>query len=658
MTKRTIETVCSRDCYDTCFLRAQVDDYGKVVSIKGDPVNPVTQGFLCPRGAKDHERLVKNRVLHPYIRKGSKPGRPFQSLAWEDALAIFTEKLRYVLKDHGSEAILHLEYAGNVGLLTRYFPLRFWNAIGATKTDYSICSKSGHEALTLHYGSSYGIQPEKLAEQRLNVYWGFNPAVSSPHTWRLSKKAREKNDALIVVVDPRKSRSAELADIWLAPKPGSDVVLVFGLFRFLIENEYVDLDFIKKWTKGFDQLKGEAMRWTPKKVKAATGVEWRLIEKLGEAYGELKPSTTMIGLGFQKSLQGAEAVRAVALLPALVGLHRGFFYSNYRAYQVDLSYLTGESLTRQKTRTVSQVALSPLIEQGEFKFIHIFNMNPVLTLPGQSAFRKGLTRSDVFVVVHETHWSETTDYADLVLPAPTFLEKEDLVIPSSHHYVRLSKKCIEPHGESRDEVWLMRELARRMELEEEWINEDSWKAVETALENSLENGNFSNLLEGRILKLQSKPLQEYQTPSGKIEIYSSLAKRHRLSPLPVYTPLKLKKGDFVLLNSALPNYTHTQFQEVYGPIPAVVLMHPEDAESNEIQEGDVVTMSNEHGRVEVKVQISSSLQPDVLWSPRQFVGLKGEPQNSLTPWQPQQIGKGSVFNSTIVRITKGKRRAR
>ncbi|MFX1563995.1 MAG: molybdopterin-dependent oxidoreductase, partial [Promethearchaeota archaeon] len=397
MAKKIIETVCPRDCYDTCFLKVQVDDKENAVSVKGDQANPVTQGFLCPRGAKDHVRATQNRVLQPCVRKGSKPGRTFQALAWEDALEIFTEKLHRTLKDYGPKAILRLDYAGNGGLLAWYFPLRFWNAIGATRTDYSLCSKSGHEALQLHYGSSDGIQPEKLVEQQLIVFWGFNPAVSSPHMWRLSQIAREKNDALIAVIDPRKSRSAEQADIWLAPKPGSDIILSFGLAKFLIDNKYVDLEFIKKWTTGFNQLKSEVMKWTPKKVESVTGVEWQSIERLGEVYGRLKPSSTMIGLGFQKSHQGAEAVRAISLLPALVGLHRGFFYSNSRAYQVDLPYLTGERFTRKKTHIVSQVALGPLIEQGEFKFIFIFNMNPALTLPGQSSFRKGLSRSDVFV---------------------------------------------------------------------------------------------------------------------------------------------------------------------------------------------------------------------------------------------------------------------
>lgn len=153
---------------------------------------------------------------------------------------------------------MHLEYAGNVGLLTWYFPQRLWNAIGATKTDYSICSKSGHEAISLHYGLSYGLPPDELDRMKLIVYWGFNASVSSPHLWRLSMKV--KKGAIIAVVDPRRSESAKEADIWLSPRPRSDVALVYGLSRYLIEHNYVDLEFIKKWTRGYDLFRKEVMK--------------------------------------------------------------------------------------------------------------------------------------------------------------------------------------------------------------------------------------------------------------------------------------------------------------------------------------------------------------------------------------------------------------
>lgn len=338
-----VEVICPRDCYDTCSLIFNIDDSGRLKSVKGDPRHPITQGFTCPRGVGDLKRVYENRILYPHVRTRRKPGRDFKRVRWREALDLIAEKLRQVLRDYGPEAVLHLEYAGNMGLLTWYFPQRFWNAIGASKTDYSVCSKSGHEALSLHYGSSYGVQPDRLPEMKLIVYWGFNAVVSAPHIWALSVKTRRKGGR-IAAVDSRRSETARSADIWLCPKPGSDVALAFGVAKYLIEHGYVDLDFIKKWTYGYEEYKREVLKWTSKRVEKATGVEWSKVEELGEAYGRLKPSVTMMGFGLQKSAYGAESVRAVSLIPALLGLRRGFYYSNSRGYGVDISYLTGEKL--------------------------------------------------------------------------------------------------------------------------------------------------------------------------------------------------------------------------------------------------------------------------------------------------------------------------
>jgi len=648
---REIKTVCPRDCYDTCSLIVLVNDENKIVSIRGDKENPITQGFICARAAKDPERIYINRILYPYIRKGKKPKRSFEKVSWEKALDLVVSKLKEVLANYGSEYVLHLEYTGNQGLLTRYFSQRIWYAIGATRTDDSLCSRSGHEALFLHYGSSYGIQPEELPEMKLIVFWGFNALVSAPHLWSLSLKARRK-EAVIVTIDPRRSETAKLSDIWLKIKPSSDVALAYGIARYLIEHNYVDLEFIEKWTYGYEEFKREVMKWTPSKVERVTGVKWSLIEKVGELYGKMRPSATMIGIGLQKNLYGAESVRAVSLIPALLGFHRGFYYSNSKGWLVDIAYLTGEKLTNKNCKVVSQVALSEHVERGEFKFIFIYNMNPALTIPNQRAFRKGLLRDDVFVVVYDTHWTETANYADVVLPAPTYLEKNDLVISYSHRYVRISKKIIEPLGESRNEIWLMRELAERLGLKEAWIFEEPWEALRKSLKNAFESGSFEDLIEGKTLKLKYRPRNEYQTLTGKIEFYSIKAEKLRLNPLPKQYPLELKDGEFILLNSSTSKYTHTQFREVYGPIPPIVVINSEDARLINVKEGDVVDLFNEYGRVRVKIVVDDFIQRGVLWSPRQLIGLNGEPQNSLIPSVTQKLGGGPIFNSSIVKIAK------
>jgi anaerobic selenocysteine-containing dehydrogenase len=591
-----------------------------------------------------------HRINQPIIRTRFEQDAKSESCSWEQALVKVTERLERVLQKEGPEAVLHIEYAGNIGLLTWYLPQRLWYALGATATDYTICSASGHKALGLHYGASHGIQPEILQSQQLIVFWGFNALVSSPHMWNLAVKARNNQRAKIVVIDPRQSKSAKQADLWLTPRPSSDVALALGLCNFLIQQNYLDLTFIEQWTQGFDHLKGFVKSWTGTRVEKETGIPQNLFEEFGTLYGTTDTSVIMIGIGVQKTQHGADVVRAISYLPALKGIHRGFFFSNGTAYPVDYRFLTGESLTTQPPNVVSQVGLGEFIKEGKFKFIYIYNCNPALTLPNQRAFRKGLRRDDVFVVVHDTHHTETTALANVILPAPTFLEKTDVVVPWSHHYIRLSQQIIKSHHDCRSEIWVKRELAKRLNLDDEWLFEDEWKVLDKVLSPALEDGTFADLLSGKMLKLRSKELTEYPTPSGKIEFYATKAAEEDFDPIPQYKPLPLESDQFVLLNSALSHYTHTQFQDIYGEIPSIVQMNPQDAAANQQEEGHKIVLYNEMGEVEYTLNLTIALPRGVLWAPRQGKGINREPQNLLTSKTLQQIGRGPTFNSTIVRI--------
>ena len=644
---KTVSTVCARDCYDTCSLLVELNGSGQIVSIKGDPQHPVTQGFVCPRGAKDREHLYQNRVNMPCIRQGN----DFKQTSWENSLNLVAQKLQAVLETHGSEAVLYLDYSGNTGLLTEIFPRRLWYALGATQTDHALCSYSGHTGLALHYGESYGVPAEELPEKKLIVFWGFNAAVSSPHLWALARKARQTQHAQIIVIDPVKNQTAEQADLWLQPRPGSDVSLAYGIINYLIQKSYVDLDFIANWTQGFEPLKAEAKTWTPDRVEQTTGVSWQQIEQFGEAYYRLKPNATLIGIGLQKCDQGAAQVRAVSFIPALLGLHRGFFYSNSRAYLFDDDLISGRALTSKFSPVVSQVGLANLVKRGLFKFIYVSGMNPALTLPNLNAFRTGLTREDVFVVVHETHWTKTAAYADVVLPAPTHFEKDDLVIPWTHNLVRYAPQVIAPLTDSRRETWVMQELAKRLGLTEEWLYEDPWQAVASAMQGAFETGGFDDLKSGATLRLKRKPKESYATPSGKIE-FSSSAVTKGGSPLPVQQPVSIEQGKFMFLTSATPQYTNSQFQEVYGAIPAIVVINPHDAARLNIANDDLVTLSNELGDLTVKATIAETVPERVVWSPRQSEDGTGAPQNCLISSVPQMIGGGPRFNSTTVIMRK------
>jgi len=647
-TAREYATVCPRDCYDTCFLKARIAEDDRLDSISADPANPVTGRLLCPRSAKDAARVYTARVLYPHRRVGPAGAGHFERLTWDEAIRLTAEKLRQVLDRRGAGSVLTLDYAGNTGLLTCKFPLRLWNAIGAARTDYSLCSNSGHHALRLHYGSSIGLEPEELKDCRAVFFWGFNAAASAPHIWQMALKAKAAG-AVIVVIDPRESESARAADLHIKPRPGSDTALALGTARALMVSGGLDREFLDRFSKGFDKFSEEARRWSPDRVIAETGIDPETVENLAGIYSREKPGATMIGIGLQKSLCGYESVRAVSLLPAMVGLYRHFYYSNDDGHGIDYGLISGEEYMERFPRVVSQVGLSPEVESGEFGFIYVTTMNPAVSLPDQRAFRKGLSRNDVFTVVHDTHWTATSSYADLVLPAPSYLEKDDLVIPWSHYYVRKSNRAISPLGESRDEISVMQALASELGLEHKWLHDDPWKVLEKALSSSLEGGDFSDLMNGKMLRVRKTPTDASEYP---VRFTSDIHGAADVNELPEHRATGAEEGMLILITSADAHYTHSQFQEIYGPIPAVAHLSSRDAEKLGIAEGDEVMLQNAIGEAVLKAHIDESQQSGVIWAPKLLSDLNGAPLNSLVPGLRQALGGGPAFNSTSVSVKK------
>jgi anaerobic selenocysteine-containing dehydrogenase len=499
---------------------------------------------------------------------------------------------------------------------------------------------------------AYGIQPEELLEMEVITFWGYNAKVSSAHQWSLAAKARKERGTIIVDVDPRKSPTSEAADIWLQPRPGSDVALAYGMARHIMVNGGVDRAFIDQWTAGYEPFEVEALSWTPDRVEEVTGLPWNQIEPVADFYVERRPAAFMIGIGLQKSSQGTEAARAVSLLPALLGAHRGFHYTDSHGRFIDGAYLSGSSLTQKHGKVVQQVSIAPSLASGEFKFIFVLGSNPAVTVPDQAAVQEGLSRDDVFLVVQDTHRTETTDLADVVLPATTFYEKSDVCFSDHHLYARLSNKVIEPLGESWHEIRVMQELARRLQLSEPWLYEDRWHALEMTLREAFAEGSFHELLDGEVLRLKLRPNNEYQTPSGRIEFSSSRAHEIGAEAIPVQTDVHTDDEWLVLLNSSLPKYTHSQFTDVFGPIPQVVWISEADARRSDIADGDEVVLHNERGEVHLRAVVNDRVGRGVLWAPRPLIGLKGNPLNNLAPSTAQAIGGGPNTNSTQVRLSR------
>lgn len=644
---KIIKTMCARDCPDACWLDVTVDK-DSIIKVEASTENPVTNGLTCPRAAGDPDRTKSiDRVLYPYICKDA-PTTGFNKVSWDDAIELVTSKLRQTIEEHGRESVLLLDYAGNTGFITSGYSKRLWNALGVTMTDYTVCSASGHAAIYLHYGSSYGCQPQDLETKKTIVFWGFNAKTSSPHLWALATRARRVNDAEIVVVDPRESATAGASNLWMGPKPGTDVALAYGIAHYLITNDLVDLDFVKNHTHGYETYREEALKWTPERVEEVTGVSWEGVEEICKMLTENGPSVFMIGLGLNKSLTGAESCRAVSLLPALLGQHRGFFYTNSRGRYIG-GDSSGSGLTKRKPKVVSMISLGERLAAGEFKFVYVFGMNPAMTLPDSKNVIMGFQRPDVFLVVHDSHITETTDLADVVLPATTYLEKDDIYTSDSHPYVRIGRKAIWPVAESIDEYMLMKTMAEKLDVKEPWVYADPWVEMSEGFKDAFIDGSFSDLFKDRGLQLRHRPMDDYPTGTGKIEFESTSAPEG-VSPIPIQMEIPVAEGEFIMLNSAVPKYTHTQFTDVYGEIPCVAWINPDDVEEMGLDPKAKTTLYNDLGQLIVDLKPTNQVPRGVIWCPRELIDSEGNHQNSLSHGTPQLIGGGPMFNTVKVRV--------
>ncbi|MEB3825132.1 MAG: molybdopterin-dependent oxidoreductase [Desulfurococcales archaeon] len=598
----------------------------------------------CPRSVGDFKRARSDQRVDGAYRARVKGSRSFERIPLDEAVGLLVDRLKHVVSRYGARSVLFVDYAGNRGLLTRVLPARFWRLLGASLVMHNLCDYSGLKALRLHYGSSYGRLPRDVLESRLIVYWGVNTAVSSIHSFQLALRARREAGAVIVNVDPRVSETARASDLHLRPKPGSDGYLALGVANYIIENGLYDREFVAKYTRGFSEFAAYASRFTLDVVSSVTGVDSRLIEEFASMYASLKPSIIHIGYGLQRRYGGGEIVRAIALLPALVGVHRGFYYSNTDGLPVDVDRLSGPT----PRIVIPQSMLGEYISAGRAKLVFIHLTNPAATYPDAGKVRQGLLRDDVFVVVHETHWSDTALYADLVIPAPTYLEKEDFVYGYWHNYIIHNEKIVKPGFETITELELVRRISAGIGIDDSLLDSDPWDIV-----SSLIGEKLAGELKGKgYAALPYRSYSEYQTPSGMIEFYSTRAVEEGFNPLPQPGQALPDTGySLILLSGAHPLYTHSQFEDVYGPIPPVVMISPEDAEERGISSGDVVRVYNERGSILMKARVSGSLPRGVVFVYRSASTLDGGRVNVLSDPGLDSFG-GSVINSTRVEVER------
>src|SRR5258706_7421342 len=470
-----MRAVCPHDCPDTCLMLVTVDDGGRATRIDGDPAHPFTQGFLCTKVSKYLERTYHpDRLTYPQIRVGVKGEGRFRRATWHDATALIAERLNAIIASpDGPQAIQPYSYAGTMGLVQgEGMASRFFRRIGASFLDRTICSSAGAEALMLTYGTRMSTDPESVPEARLILLWGTNTLTSNPHLWPFIRRARA-NGAPVICIDPLRTRTAAVSDEHIAIRPGTDAALALGMMHVLFRDHLEDRQYLDEMTIGWETLRERVLSdYAPERVASICRLPVETIERLGTLYGTTRPTFIRFNYGLQRHAGGSSAVRAISLLPAVTGAWNDAGVGCQLSWSGTLA-LTAAALERtalgnHAARTINMTRLGEAltkIDDPPVKALIVYNANPGSVAPDRENVLRGLRREDLFTVVLEHFQTDTADYADVLLPATTQLEHDDLHKAYGHLYAMYNRRSIEPVGEGLPNSEIFCRIAAAMHLD-------------------------------------------------------------------------------------------------------------------------------------------------------------------------------------------------
>src|SRR4051812_13627629 len=583
---RTVHAACPHDCPDACSVLITVDDLGKATKIQGDPDHPATRGFLCGKVAKYLDRVYSpDRVLYPLRRKrnapkggGHKNFADFERITWDAALDEIATKFAGISKQFGSESILPYSYGGTLGVLgNASMDHRFFHRLGASQLARTICATAGADALVSVLGRKLGTDMEAFRHSKYIIAWGANIHGTNIHLWPFIEEAR-RNGAKLVVIDPYKTRTAALADWYLPINPGTDVALALAMMHVIINENLYDADYVAIYTLGFDELKKKVQEYPPEKVAGFTGISAADIVKLAREYATTQPAAIRVNYGIQRSENGGMAMRAVTMLPCITGawkyLGGGIQLSTSGAPKINEEALTRpdlmkKSLAGRATRVVNMSSLATALtklDDPPVKAVFVYNSNPAAVAPNHNEVIRGFKREDLFTVVHEQFLTDTTDYADIVLPATTFFEQKELVKSYGHYYIQMSHQAISALGECRTNVETFRALALRMGFDDACFKESIEDMMDSALDNpgnkflagidrerlerensvrlnfdAYSNGGHPERSEPQASVVEGSAFLPFahggfETASGKAELYSESLNFQGLDPVATFIP--------------------------------------------------------------------------------------------------------------------------
>jgi len=690
--KRVVHAACPHDCPDACGTLITVED-GRATRIQGDPAHPVTQGFLCAKVAKYLDRVYSpDRVLYPMRRvapKGTGGETAFRRISWDEALNEVTARLKQISAEFGPEAVLPYSYGGNLGVLNGgSMDMRFFHRMGASQLLRTICATTGGDAIVSIYGRKTGTEPEQFRHSKYIIAWGANIHGNNVHLWPFVEEAR-RNGAKLVVIDPYRTRTARVADWHIPINPSTDVALAMGMMHIILRDGLHDPDYISRYADGFDELQKRLPKYTPRQVSEWTGIPEIDIETLTHEYATTRPAAIRLNYGIQRTTNGGAAVRAVCMLPVITGSWKevggglqlslsGTFGLNSDA--MERTDLMRKSPLGRDARSINMVELGKALTEvtdPPVKALFVYNSNPAAVCPEHNLVVRGLKRADLFTVVHEQFFTDTTDYADIVLPATTFFEQKDLVKAYGHLHLQVSQQAIDPLGESKSNVELFRELALRMGFDDACFRESIDDMIDAALSSGVPQ--LAGITRGRLEREPQVRLnvhgdeshkpwlpfaEGFATPNGKARLYDGSLVAHGMDPVADFVPpeesrhtdrarqfpleLLARKADN-FLNSTFVNLPSVQKMETQHQLE----MSRPDAEARGIRDGDRVRVFNQRGEIFLTARVDGAVSPGVVGAKLGWAKLSGGVNiNVLTSARLADLGGGATFYATLVDVER------
>jgi anaerobic selenocysteine-containing dehydrogenase len=662
-----LTSACPLDCPDSCSLDVTIRD-GRVEAVDGNHRNPITAGFICGKVRHFPELMYgADRVLYPVVRSGPKGSGEFRRVSWDEAIDRVATRLATVRDESGSEAILPYCYGGSNGWLTQNgLDARFFYRLGASRLARTLCAMPAATASAGLYGKMPGVAFEDYPAARLIVLWGVNPAVTGIHLAPFIAQARA-NGAKLAVIDPRRTPFARQADLHLPLRPGTDLPLALAIIRWLFESGRADIGFLNTHARNWERLRERSQEWTFERAAEVAGVRVDEIAALAELYAESRPAVVRCGWGPERNQNGGSAIAAILALPAVAGKFGisggGFTMSQSFAWDVDP--MAGVGAPAPRTSEINMNRLGEVLDpdfQPPICAIFVYNCNPLSTVPEQNKIRTGLLREDLFTVVHEQVLTDTARYADVLLPATTFLEHAELRRSYGAMLAQYSQPVIEPVGEARSNHWLFGELCRRMELTRPGDPETPDDLVQAIVSTSRSSAELARSFAatGRAVPPCG------QRPVPFVDVFPGTADRRidlfpssldQASTYGLYTYLPVRESEEFPLSLISPStskaISSTLYQLVQGRVP--LEMHPADARARGIADGDVVRMFNDSGEVRCAAKINSDVRPGVVVMPKGLWARhthNGQTTNALVPDTLSDIGGGACFNDARVQIER------